>query len=222
MKFKIYQKKIYIDTYSDKEIVDYLYNLLESKKWTCASLKNYDASKFQYFDGVPRYYAISIVVKMLFPFAGKPDSEYLNPIRIKKDVEDLVEFVTDITENLLDHVREYPRFIVVDINESIELFTDLKFENLKKWSFEHVFNRNWIEGEYIVRGPKYLYFDIHAKTIGGGGVESLDRIKDFNELYKEKYKEPCKIIGFNISSREELRNILNMADTYAKALEHIY
>ena len=126
MQFKVHKRKIYIDTFSDKEVVKYLVQILRKGFWEIniyTGGKEDDVIKSLFFDGIPRYYVLFLDLNRMLWEEEKPNAEFLNPIHSKKDVDNLIQFIQDANaaSTRVKYQRQFPDYVVADIHGNIDL-----------------------------------------------------------------------------------------------------
>ena len=125
MQFKVHKRKIYIDTFSDKEVVKYLVQILRKGFWEIniyTGGKEDDVIKSLFFDGIPRYYVLFLDLNRMLWEEEKPNAEFLNPIHSKKDVDNLIQFIQDANAaSTRVNIKTVPRLCCCGYHGNIDL-----------------------------------------------------------------------------------------------------
>ena len=215
MQFKVHKRKIYIDTFSDKEVVKYLVQILRKGFWEIniyTGGKEDDVIKSLFFDGIPRYYVLFLDLNRMLWEEEKPNAEFLNPIHSKKDVDNLIQFIQDANaaSTRVKYQRQFPDYVVADIHGNIDLIEFLLplLPESPHWYFNTSDVKRLNFYKHTNSCPRYLFFDLRVKCI---------KLKDTFP----NSEEGMIIDGYNVKREEDLYKVLEIANNYSEARLHL-
>jgi len=198
-----------IDTFSDRKIVFYIVQLVQKHlNWTIRFNLNFDKpnplySKF--FNNTPRHYSFHIKLNELTWLEYIPNEKYTNPIRTKKDVDELIKFIIYAKKHLpgdddlifctaidINSDFKYIEFIesLLPLMEGWK-FLDETEEKLKSWK------EQWRKHPSVV--PQYLILNHYTKRI-------------HHEYSPPSFSNHEKIYHEKIHSLKQLYDILEMSN----------
>lgn len=213
MKFKVYKHIIFIDTFSDREIVEYIADELKSKlNWEvfCVDEDLPELKTGKFFDNIPRYYGLYFRLKKMAWSMLAPTDQYRNSITSKKQAKELIEFTVKYQETLVEQ-EDFPYCILTNIHENPKYikFFQRTLPYLKEWKFSKYDEENinkWIQK--LEPCPPYLAFELQWKTIR-------------SYPFIPKFPAGTKVVRYNITDEASLHILLEKITDYSNELDKL-
>lgn len=212
MPFKINKRIVIIDTFSDKKLIEYIIDSLRTKlDWIIPfDLNEPNPEWSRFFDGIPRYYLLSINFKIMQWLKHEPPAEDINQINSKSKANELIDFIDHIQKNSASR-EDLLHYIILNIHSNLEYikFINSILPKMEEWKFSaslefyinDILNNNRMP-------PSILILNLTAKIIDGLN-------------YIPVVPKDTNVATYNITNITQFYEILERAIKSANDLEEV-